>query len=439
MEKNNGENFVLFFKIFVFVCVVVLLILAPKSHASAAFNQEVTDTYSTNVFTYSGTNAVQYLGTGISGTLGNLSLYMRKGGSGCNGINPWIWEYSQEPNFNNRLQYRVNAWEFVVSNQTPSTSAGWLDWDFSSSNINFDSSKYYVIFMYGAHGDCEVYGSSNNTVLGGNARYQNPGDQDQWLLDDSIGDFAFKMTGLTGPGGGGPSSNIQLLTPTTSTASDFRKWEVSYTNATTTPGKTRIIVWYTSTTTPIYGDTSILTTATSSNSMMITKNRALELGQPWSAYAELYIQPDSNPETPISIASSTIVSFTLTNPSGSSIYGGSYPTSTATSTSITCDPSMNAFSYSLCYLFQYLFYPSTDVTSIYSDTYDEIKTKPPFGYIEEISNIFNNFSTSTTSTIQFADLSNLSSFFDPIKNIVSAILWVLFGFWVFHKFRNIEL
>lgn len=258
-------------------------------------------------------------------------------------------------------------------------------------------------------------------------------DCDGTLVDN---DLKFQIWGSSGPG---PSS-ISLLTPSTSTVADFRYWEVSYENTTTTAGNTRAIIFYTKNISgePIYGDLSVTTSTTSKESFFITKQRVLDLDTEWIAYATLLLVPDTDPDNPIVLATSTDIYFTLNY----TLTGGtlSPPTSTTSTYAMTCDPTSGTFSYSICYVMQYLFSPKTSDFDVFTETYDGIKNKPPFGYFGAIKTAIEGFSTSTTSTLSFPDLTALDSdLFDKIKTTLTIILWVAFGFWIFNKFRNIQL
>ena len=139
-------------------------------------------------------------------------------------------------------------------------------------------------------------------------------------------------------------------------------------------------------------------------------------------------------------ATSSLISFNINSPYIPPTYI-TMPTSTATSSEwvITCDNVSGFFTQSLCYLGQYLFIPKTSDLIRYTDLWNEISIKPPFGYFSLIKNSLSNISTSTTSTFELSGVASLSNFFNPIKTGVSMLLWFLFGFWIFHRFRHIQL
>jgi len=384
-----------------------------KASASVAVEQLTVDTGESGIG--SPYWAGQKLGTGLTGTVTNIKAWGT--GNSCSGM-----LYESE----------TSSYEYYNS-----TGLGNIcHTDGYNTSIVLDPTHYYYLQI----SDDTVYGTTNADAWpAGEACKGNPfNGWDSCNL--TVKDFGFRLTGATRPDFGPPPSSISLLTPTTSTVADFRLWETSYDNTTTTAGKIKTLVFYSTASDPnVYVDASVSTTTASSTSFFQTKGRAIPLNQQWLAYAGLYLIPDSNPETSILLATSTITAFTLTTPIGGGIYGTSTPTSTTSTLSVTCDPSLGAFQYSFCYVIQYLFYPSSDDLDIYNTVYDGIKNKPPFGYFTAISSVLGGFSTTTTSTISFPDLSSMNDEFDVIKTTVSVILWVAFGFWVFHKFRNIQL
>lgn len=142
------------------------------------------------------------------------------------------------------------------------------------------------------------------------------------------------------------------------------------------------------------------------------------------------------------VASSSVISFSTGVSAGGASGSWGSPTSTATSSEwvITCDPTSGAFVNSLCNLALALFIPKTSDFERFNDLYTGIENKPPIGYFTLVKNAINSISTSTTSTFALADLSSIEgTFLSPIKTGVSLVLWVLFLFWAFSRFRHFEL
>jgi hypothetical protein len=129
------------------------------------------------------------------------------------------------------------------------------------------------------------------------------------------------------------------------------------------------------------------------------------------------------------IATDTIVYFVV-NLQGTTT--STPPTASCNSGNYIYDP--------ICRLGVYLFYPSQSVLSNYTSLKTSLENKPPFGYFTLTSGIINNLSTSTTSTFVLADLSLLNdTLITPLKTGISFLLWLLFLFWAFHRFRHIQL
>jgi hypothetical protein len=170
------------------------------------------------------------------------------------------------------------------------------------------------------------------------------------------------------------------------------------------------------------------------------KTHLLTNGQ-WSAY--IYIYDNTTSTSPIFLASSTWNNFEIT---GGSFLGSSVSTTalgeitSSTQLQITCDPTSNLFSYSICNMMVWLFVPSPDFFNQIGGIYNDIKNKPPFGYFSAAQNAINAINSNATPALTFPDLSGLDYYiFDPIKTGLAWVLWFLFGFWIFKKFRHFQL
>jgi len=160
-------------------------------------------------------------------------------------------------------------------------------------------------------------------------------------------------------------------------------------------------------------------------------------GQNYKALARIY---DGN----TSKATSTIISFTANSnysplPYDLPIGGTSITTSTSTAMTITCDPNSPFFEQSFCKLFVYLLIPTDTSFSQFGNIKTLLQNKPPFGYISIVNTAFSNLSTGTvSSTIDLGALSGLSGIFSDFKTLISWIAWLIFGFWVYNKFRHFK-
>lgn len=114
-------------------------------------------------------------------------------------------------------------------------------------------------------------------------------------------------------------------------------------------------------------------------------------------------------------------------------------TSTVDILETTCDTTSNLFTNSLCKLGLFLFVPSESVLSQFDNLQDDLKNKPPFGFLTAIISELQNLENAT-ATIAIPDLSDLQDdFLSPLKIGISTLLFFLLGFWFFNRFRNFEI
>lgn len=283
-----------------------------------------------------------------------------------------------------------------------------------------------------------------------------------------------------------PNTTTIRFSTTPTTTCDFSNWSVYYsmsssTTATLTNGDYGISVmsgfspeagsmtnqdfdnfsdWFS-------GTSTISVSATS----LIPKDTPLTPGFTFYAQASLCnsLNPDdcefnfSSDRSEHQIASSSVWQFIIddaSNPilvcpanNGQVAYQGLVTpsvTSTQASNNITCDPNSGFFQSSMCYLFQYLFFPKTESIRQFSSIQERISNKAPFGYISVFSSQISNLSSasSTTSTafssisssegLQLSTWSTLA-IFETIRTIFNWFLWIVFVFYVFHRFKNFSL
>jgi len=93
-----------------------------------------------------------------------------------------------------------------------------------------------------------------------------------------------------------------------------------------------------------------------------------------------------------------------------------------------------------CSSIQYLFKPSQESVNQLATLQTALSNKPPFGYVTVYSNALNGFASSTTAT-STVDISSLSQigFIGTLRTVLSWIVYVLFGLWVFNRFRHFSL
>lgn len=83
-----------------------------------------------------------------------------------------------------------------------------------------------------------------------------------------------------------------------------------------------------------------------------------------------------------------------------------------------------------------LFTPSQQTLERFSSLKDTLSTKPPFGYFSAISDALASTSTSTPA---FTLPDAAEAALEPIRTGISWVLWLLFGFWILHRVRHMEL
>lgn len=86
-----------------------------------------------------------------------------------------------------------------------------------------------------------------------------------------------------------------------------------------------------------------------------------------------------------------------------------------------------------------LFVPSSQSISQFSDTWQDVRTKPPFGYVTSIIDETQTLTSTTTPAWEMPDLPFVSAVFDPIKTALAVILWGIFGVYFYMRVTKIEL
>jgi len=116
-----------------------------------------------------------------------------------------------------------------------------------------------------------------------------------------------------------------------------------------------------------------------------------------------------------------------TSPEGS----WSLATSTCSFTNIS-----GCFQNALMFVFQ----PSSDVLDLYAGLKDQIAKKPPFGYFALLQGELGSISSTSTPTFSVTIPQAIQTrMFDPIKNGLVILIWLMWGVHLFHKLRNIKI
>jgi len=237
---------------------------------------------------------------------------------------------------------------------------------------------------------------------------------------------------------------------------DFTNWWNCVYQDTGGSGSTRfyfLAVAYGTSTLSTYQDVTTFTNGTSTevgylpiNSLPLhecpitTKTNALSPGN-YQAQAGLYLY-SSFTHTTTFVASSTILSFTVTSGAPVSVPGQEVTQDIACSFVIsdtginTIDNVVNGVVNGTCKVLTWLIVPKQSDFTQFSSTWDGIKNKPPFGWFTVTSNSLGAFSTSTPATSTPASLNIISNFTRPVDYGLAFLVFLSFGFFIFHRFRK---
>ena len=316
-----------------------------------------------------------------------------------------------------------------------------MDFIFGSPISITSGTTYFIVFDRNDTGAKYIQRDTTNPYAGGQAWEWNGSS----YVSDSGSDMRFEVYNNAPTS---PTVSITFPTSTSTPISEFSEWEIHYVipsgeSSTSTDfySKQVYVGSSSSTISTLAGATSFFSPS-SPNDLSITKPFGMLGGTgTWYAQAYLIYWESIYDEVPDISATSTVISFVL---NGQESVGGSYttPTSTATSTEwvMTCDPDDPFFERSICNVMKFLFYPSGGIMNNFQSLYTDIQNKPPFGYYSKIKLVLEGISTSTTSTYTFADISGSLSntLFNPLRTGISWLLYLMFGFWIFHRARHIE-
>jgi len=124
-------------------------------------------------------------------------------------------------------------------------------------------------------------------------------------------------------------------------------------------------------------------------------------------------------------------------------YSGGYtpfPTPDATTTlpELTLECSDDLITGSVCKVFGYLFVPSASTLDKFSNLWQSVKTKRPFGYVTKTIEQLNDLNDTGSSAFTLGTVPFMDSVFTPLRTAVSGILWALFAIY-FYQRRLIHL
>lgn len=231
-----------------------------------------------------------------------------------------------------------------------------------------------------------------------------------------------------------PPTTISFAFPTNGTSTtEFANWAVDVSTATTTPYYVEIGYILNGNTS---GPVDVGAQGSGSASYLIPKSEQLIYlpladGVQWDAEATLRSQVDN------SIMATSSISF--------NVYYNSVGNASSSIPQAQCSPSdgsyLGDFRAGLCQGISFLFYPSRGVLDNWSGLKNDLADKPPFGYFTAIKTGLDGLATSTpTSTLMTAStISSFSPILTPIRAGFALIIWLLAGFWLYHRMREITI
>ena len=109
------------------------------------------------------------------------------------------------------------------------------------------------------------------------------------------------------------------------------------------------------------------------------------------------------------------------------------PTSTSTIGELTLECGDGFVTGSICNLIGYLFVPSSDVLNKFSGLWDNVKNKPPFGYVTMTINSLTSLDTNSAMAFDLGTVPFQTAIFDPFKIALGTILWALYAIYFYQR------
>lgn len=328
----------------------------------------------------------------------------------------------------------------------PPTTANVLYWTLNGSSIDKGDGCWGATSNY------------NGVIYGSNSTSTYPNGYASFAGNLNTGNEFFLINTTT-------AQTTISFTNTASSTNDFDNWLLSVYNATGIDHTSdwQMVVKYGTADQEnllLYSDLSANTGPNADNSpgtyYPIKKKTPLLPGFTFYARAYLYSTTDKNYfDSAHLIASSTVLEFIITAGGKVELFGQPPSTTafdylgnpyadnnsvTSTGNIYTCNPSDPLFTRSLCKMFVFLFVPSPETFTRFTELKASLQNKPPFGYVTVYTNALNGLgsATSTSSTTDLSQLSQLS-FIQTFKTILAWIVYIMFGFWAFNRFRHFSL
>lgn len=87
----------------------------------------------------------------------------------------------------------------------------------------------------------------------------------------------------------------------------------------------------------------------------------------------------------------------------------------------------------------FLFFPSPDALSTFSFLWENVKNKPPFGYVSQTISALNTISISGTASFEFGELPFMDEIFTPLKNGLEGLLWLSLIVGFLYRLRELDI
>lgn len=86
----------------------------------------------------------------------------------------------------------------------------------------------------------------------------------------------------------------------------------------------------------------------------------------------------------------------------------------------------------------FVFVPAPTSLDRFTTLWQQVETKPPFGYVTSVINELSTMST-TTEAFSFGTIPFKEQFFDPFKILLATGLWAIYGFWFMGRLSKLDI
>ena len=349
--------------------------------------------------------------------------------------------------------YASDGTTLLADTSGTGSSGGYVSFTFSSPITLSSGTNYYFVPSAAGGGGCSPIPSFNSLI---GANYAG-GSADGYL-------YYFNTSGLVGTDanyGGTPRfhlyespavNSISIAYPSNnSNPSELAYWVVNYSAASSTTYQAYTNPYYTieitagNTSSTFEGtqvgllDLAITTASSATSSQSVPATQAFIPGHTYWAQANL-LYTDPWGSGAIRKASSTVISFTVSATTTPAYFLAPSSTASSSAFTMTCDPNSGFFSYSLCYLLQYLFYPTQDPLTALGNLISTISHKPPIGWFNIIVSDLQGINTSSTPAFVVPGWQSVQvGYINPLDEGLGIVIIFLSIMWVYHRARNLKI